>query len=277
MKHKTISYINAVKRIKSLPKRSEKRSAAIAEAAERFGVPVRTIYHDCTKPFSKIGIRQKRKDAGKTKVKITAREEKIFNELIQAGYTKAEAKKITEEKMNKKISDRTKTKLGKKLENETIKDDAVSSFGSDMKKFLEKLFNFDKIAPGKKIKIKFKNKTVFLSKRAISNIFMIVASEYNVNEFKEEKKLKLDGDLLLMAMLKYQLSEQMAIATENNNLDAFNTISLILTRLKDNIKDYSPNFRVMYKVIREEFKKTITKAELVGLIEKYYSEEINNA
>lgn len=277
MKHKSISYINTIKRIKSLPKRSEKRSAAIAEAAEKFDVPVRTIYHDCTKPFNKIGIRQKRKDAGKTKVKITAREEKIFNELIQAGYTKAEAKKITEEKMNKKISDRTKTKLGKKLENETIKDDTVSSFGSDMKKFLEKLFNFDKIAPSKKVKIKFKNKTVFLSKRAISNIFMIIASEYNTNEFKEEKKLKLDGDLLLMAMLKYQLSEQMAIATENNNLDAFNTISLILSRLKDNIKDYSPNFRVMYKVIREEFKKTITKAELVGLIEKYYSEEINNA
>lgn len=279
MKHKTQSYMNAVKKIKSLPKRSTERTAAIKAAAEKFGVPIRTIYHDAKKPFAKIGVRKKRKDAGVPKVKITAKEKQMFSELIESGFSKSEAKEITEQTMKKKISNRTKTKIAKKIESEKTtkpKDAEVSAFGSEFKIFLEKLFNFEKISYNKKINVKFKNKTVPISKRALNYILMIVAGEHNLHEFKEEKKLKYDGDLLMMAMLKYQLIEQMNYAFENNDLDAQNTISLMLTRLKDNIKDYSPNFLGMYKVIREEFKKTITKAELLSLLIKHCGEGVND-
>lgn len=271
--------MDAVKHIKSLPKRSKKRTDAIAAASVKFNVPVRTIYHECTKPFSKIGIRKKRKDAGKNRVKITHTETKLFSELIESGFNKSEAKRIIEEKMNKKISDRTKTKIAKKAESEPVKgkDAEVSSFGSEITKFLEKLFKYDKISPNKKIKVRFtKNITVHLRKKALKLIFMIIAGEYNMMQFKEKNKLQYDGDILQIEMIKYQLTEQMQIAFENNSLDDINKISLVLSRLKDNIADYSPNFIAMKKVINAVYDKTLTNNGLLSLLTEHLGEDINN-
>lgn len=277
MKHKTQSYIEAVKKIKSLPKRSAKRTEAIAAASKRFNVPVRTIYHEAKKPFSKIGIKKTRKDAGKYRVKITAKEQQYFNELIESGFTKDEAKNIIEEKMNKKISSRTKTKLAKKMESEPVKDkEDASAFGSEAKQLIEKILQFEKIAEHKRIKINFKKLNINIRKKALRLIILILAGEHNLNEFKEKNKLNYDGDLLQIELMKYQLTEQMQIAFENNNLDALNKISLIQTRLMDDTANFSPNFLGMLKVINLKYDKLLTKAGLLSICTEVLGDDTDN-
>ncbi|MBE2218007.1 MAG: hypothetical protein IAE90_07390 [Ignavibacteria bacterium] len=269
MKVESKSYIQDVMKIKSMPRSAERRQLA-EYFARKHETSYETIMRDARKKVNNIGVRKKRSDAGKDKVKPPKKDLIMFNELIKAGKTKAEAISIIAEEHNKKISERTKTKMSKKLE--ALPESDKTSFGSEVKKDIEKIWKLDKIAPGMKIKMRLGGKIpVKLSRSAIDHIKNVIAVEINKNQIQETKKIQFDGDAFTREMLKLMLHEQMFIASENNSLEAIGQISLILQRLDiaADLKNCNPNFAVMYKVITNKYKADATKEEVAAYIEEF--------
>lgn len=276
MKFKGNKYKEAILKIKKLPNGS-KRRALILETAKTFKVSDKQVYREAEKKPALIGLRDKRSDAGKDKTTISKEMLELFDEYIQQGKTMPEAKGLIEKKLNMKISGRSLTKLSSLVKTQKIKNE--SNYGSEVKAFIMKALKADMIGFGKTVKIPFKHNErtleVSLTKQDIEHIGMIIAARYNIKQFSEEKKIRVDDNRLLRLQLKAMVSEEIQKAMETGSLESLDKLSLIQGRLDDSVGAITPDFELALIVIQHEFKSAITPEELLSLMEKY-KEEVKN-
>jgi len=277
MKFKGNDFKKAILEIKKLPNGSKKR-AAIMQAAKKYETSDKTIYRELKEKPAKIGMREKRSDAGKDKITIGKKELSLLDELIQAGKTLQQAKPLIEKKLKVKISHSKLNKMSSLLKTRSINDN--SNYGSEVKSLISKSLKLDEIGFGKTVPVKFKYSdkvlNVKLTKQDIEQVAMICAARFNMSEFSEKKKLRIDDNRLLRTQLKYIVSEEIQKAMETGSLESLDKLSLIQGRLDDSVGTISPDFELALITIQHEFKDSITPEELLSLFEKY-KEELKNA
>ena len=258
-------------KVKSMTNGKE-RSRLINEIAKKYDCSVKTIYREAKKKPGKIGMRKIRADAGRDKVVPKKSELQRIDELIKQDYPLREAVKLCEKETGLKISARKLQKIKKELKTKKLND--KSKFGNKIKALIEKLLNADKIAFDRKIPVRFRYEDdkilkTDLTRSDIDFLLMVIAARYNMTQFAEEKKLRVDDNRLLRMKLKYMLADEIEKLQEDRSIEQFDKISQITARLDDSIKNLSPDFMLSLLVIQSEFKSGMTAEEYLSLLEKY--------
>ncbi|HRE42264.1 MAG TPA: hypothetical protein PLG90_13130 [Ignavibacteria bacterium] len=230
-----------------------------------------TIYRDMKDLSQSItpGTRKKRKDAGEQKSIPTPEEIKLVSEVkISQGTFKA-GKEIAEKKLGKKISNRKLNKIKTEIDNNDIVPEETN-FGSKGKELLEKIFEFDLMAPESVFKFEFKdlsNKkhSVAITKEEIADVILILANAYN-RKVDPEDMLSADRISLFRNKLFYSAQEMLTLATERGDIDGIEQCSRMLTRLESKNKIELPNdFHVYYKAMKK-LKGDLTEEEAIDLL-----------
>lgn len=222
----------------------------------------KTVYRDMKKKIP--GARKIRKDRGKDKTPVTKKEKLIITELLNTGMTKKEAKEVTEKTLHKKISTRKLTKIQPNSEIEE------SNFGKDIKKFLEKYFNFDVIAPETGIKIKLKDKNFIINKEDVSDVILILTNAFN-RTASDNEKLKFDKLQLFETKQFHLIEEYQRIAEQRIDIKMLEATNRMFLSLKRTNKIQSADFDVVMKIC-QHLKPDITTNDIITLIEKYSEE-----
>lgn len=236
----------------------------IEETANHFKVSVKTIYRDTKKERDgKIaGLRKTREDSGKFKTKISQTEKQMVTELMKAGKTKQDAVKIASEKTGGKISRR---------KSDRIRPEASlggnSLFGSKAKEFIEKLFEFNLIAPDSGIPLNYKGTKFLVSKEALGDIIMILSNAFNQSA-GETNKLQLDRKALMKSQIFNLLLYQISLAKISGNIKDIESITRMYQRMEIDYGNISPDLKAVIKVCRV-LKPDITEDEVFSLIKKF--------
>lgn len=275
MKYKGKAYEEKINRLKEL--RHTDRTAyyvLMFKIEKQYGISVKTIYRDMTKKIP--GLRKKRTDAGSVKNPITQHEIEIAEEIMKSGKTIKKAKQVIENKTGKKTS----TRKMQKIRNEAAKLARCSNghkgtrdsiFGNEARKFFEKLFELELIAPAKGIEMKYNDVSFIVNKEDLRDVTMILANAYNRSVLVDDKKMKLDRNQMRKIMLHHLIEDQMRIAAESADSKLVESLTRMIDRLEVEQK-IDANFTVL-ETICKTLKPDITRSEIIELIKKMSSQE----
>jgi len=230
--------------------------------AEKYGRSIRSVEKWITQrtPW----IRDKRDDVGKERVKLPAKVKKALHEVIEAGATKKDAKKIVSEKLKTKISDRKATRV---LSVEPKEADATE-FGEEAKNFFRNLFELDLIAPERGLKMKYRNTSFLITKPDLEDVCMILANAYN-RHAETKNMVKVNRASFRKSKL-WQLYDE-AVTLINNrgvNISDLKEISLFIQRLEIDRNKISPRVQTFWKIM-QNYAPEITLDEVISLAEEY--------
>jgi CRISPR/Cas system CSM-associated protein Csm2 small subunit len=278
MKYRGKEYEEAIKALKQLSaemkirgRKSEIRNQyvkAMKKVCEQFGLSKKTIYRDMRKRVP--GLRKTRNDAGKVRSPLKPLNRQKAEEMISAGHTREFVKqqlKLSERKMKRmrekaKSRGRSKTRL---VERSEIKGQK-SMYGIEARKFFEKLFDYNLIAPSKGIALKHNGVSFLIGKEDLDDIILILSNAYNRFCFAEEKKLKLDRGKLRTALMYHIVEDQMRLAKEGADYKLVEALTRMLDRLNEDAK-LPDDFETMVKVC-QQLKHDIGREEVIEIIKK---------
>jgi len=270
MKYRGNQYELDIKKLKSLKVRDKAAyKAFMITVCDQHGVSEKTVYRDMCKRVP--GLRKTRKDQGKDKTPVKKKELVLADELLSSGHNINKTKEVIMAKTGKKISGRKMSKIVEVVKDSAPSDNTESNFGFEIKAFLEKIFEFDLIAPDKGIKLKYRTFSFSVKKDDIKDIIMIISNAYNREQFATKHKLALDRDELREHMILQLIEEQIRLANASGDLKAVEALTRMHDRMKQNV-DINSDFKTLQKIARE-LKPDITTAELVSLIKKHTVEE----
>lgn len=274
MKYRGKTYEDNIKRLKALRAemkiRGRKSEVGIQykklmeKICKKFSISEKTVYRDMNKRVP--GLRKTRADSGKYKSRITKNEVKIAEEIMRAGKTKKEAAskaKVSQKKM-KRISEKIqKAEAGARKSDESM-------FGKEAKKFFEKFFEFDLIAPEKGVRIRSSSSAgrvdFIVQKEDLKDIILILANAYNRQCFADEKKLKVSRDELRNMMMHQLVEELMMLARDAQDYKMIESITRMLDRLNEDEK-LPGDFDTIIKICKE-LKPDISASDVIELIKK---------
>jgi hypothetical protein len=270
MKYRGNQYELDIKKLKSLKIRDKAAyKAFMITVCNEHSVSEKTVYRDMCKRVP--GLRKTRKDQGKDKTPVKAKELAIAGELLSAGHNIKKTKEVLMAKTGKKVSGRKITKIIDKVKAAPVTDNVKSVFGKNIREFLEQFFEYDLIAPDKGIKLKYNNFSFTVNKEDINDIIMIISNAYNREQFSNNNKLSLDRDELREHMILQLMEKQISLAKESGDLKACEALTRMHDRMKVDVET-SADFKVLQKIVRE-LKPAITTSELVSLIKKHTTVE----
>lgn len=236
------------------------------KVCDEFSISEKTVYRDMNKPVP--GLRKNRNDRGKYRTKITDEEILKAEEIMKAGRTK----KTVKNKLG--VSNRKMKRINKQVGSLQSTVSNQSQFGNEAKKFFEKLFEMDLIAPGKGIRMEDvkwkmddgKNFTFIISREDLSDIILILSNAYNRACYSDAKKLKVGRDQLRSMMMQQLIEDQVRLATVSQDYKMIEAI----TRMRDRMSETSKlpdDFETILKVC-QELKPDLSKEDLIELIKK---------
>lgn len=215
----------------------------------------KTIYRDMKK--RNPGLRKVRNDSGKIKSRMSPKAKKIMSEAIVSGTKKKDAKVIAEKMTGKKISqfvfNRTKPVEVKE-----------SNFGGDIKTFLEKLCNFDLIAPDLGVKLKSKKFSFIVNKDDLSDIILILTNAYNR---QSDDSLPLDKNELFRKKIFQLLEYNIKLAESNADLKSLESITRMYNSIQEE-HDLGADFETVYKLC-SSLRPGISRQEIISLIKQF--------
>lgn len=268
MKYRGHEYAEAIRRLKELKAEMllrgrksharEQYKTMMKQMEKTFGVSDKTIYRDMRKRVP--GLRKTRNDAGKVRSRITADQRQKAEEMIKAGQTRENVKQQLQ------LSERKMQRMRRISSSILLQKGEVSKFGGEAKKFFEKLFDYDLIAPKKGIALKHNGVTFIIRKEDLDDIILILANAYNRACFAEEKKLKLDRGELRTAMMHHLVEDQMRLAYAGADYKLVESLTRMLDRLNEDAK-LPDDFETMVKVC-QELKPDIGREQVIALIKK---------
>lgn len=209
------------------------------------------------------GIRKERKDAGIEKKPVSKKKIKEVKELIQSGGSIQEAKRILKELHGDDITNHEMNKIIAGLED--VEDDETS-FGSEGKKLIEKIFQHSLMGDENVLTVKLNGKKIQLNKEDIADVMMPLATAYNRHVSGESS---LDVDRIAWFKIKlYHFSEELLnIAMSKNSIKDAGTLSLINKRLEVD-SPMTADYIVLKKCIRS-IDPTITEQQIIAMVKKH--------
>lgn len=263
MKYKGKTYeqkINELKKLRHVDR--AKYFKLMFEIAQHYDISVKTIYRDINKPVP--GLRKKRSDAGIIKNKLTESEISFAEEIMKTGKPIKKAKEVIEQKTKKKVS----TRKMQRIRNEAVKkpDSDKTQFGNEARKFFNRLFEYDLIAPARGIELKYKNVSFIVNKEDLRDVIMILTNAYNRAVLVDDKKMKLDRNQMRKIMLHHLIEEQMRIASESADSKLVESLTRMIDRLEVEQK-IDANFKVL-ETICKTLKPDISRSDIIELIKK---------
>jgi len=254
-----VQYQKDINRLKELKATDKNKYLAERElVAQKYNKSIRTIQRDMKK--DKI-VRKPRSDSGKPRKNLTDKDKIMLTEARASGKTKKEAVKIVEEKTGKKISNRVASRTEPKLAT-----DKSTMFGDEAKKFFEKFFEYDLIAPENGIKFKYKNVSFILDKEHCQDIILTLVDAYN-RAADEQNRLQLDRNKYLRSQIFNLISYQVSLAKISGNINDLDRIVRMYQKMEVDYGNISPDLDLLIKVCRE-IKPDITEDEIFSLIKK---------
>lgn len=242
--------------------RVEAYHRAMRRICKEYRISMFTVYRDMRKRVP--GMRKVRYDRGTIRKRNHPTLIRKVDELMKARKTQ------------KEIS----AKLGVSAQRirrarARIADDAGTQpertmFGAEAKKFIEKLFQLDLIAPGRGIVLHHKGVRVVIGREDLKDIILIVANAYNRQCYAEQKKLKVDRAQLRNAMMHHLVEEQMMVARENSDYKLVEALTRMLDRLREETA-LPDDFDTVLKVC-QELKADVSREDVIALIKKVASE-----
>ncbi|MDI6804630.1 MAG: hypothetical protein QME58_12435 [Bacteroidota bacterium] len=263
MKFKGRTYAKRINELKSLRHIDRPEYYKLmAEIEKCFGISVKTIYRDMNKPVP--GLRKVRSDRGALKNPITKNELAIAEEIMKSGKTIKKTRKVIEAKTNKKVSTRKMQKI--RTEAAKQKGSRNSLFGNEARKFFEKLFEYELIAPGRGVEMKYEDVSFIVNKEDLRDVIMILTNAYNRAVLVDDKKLQLDRNQMRKVMLHHLIEDQMRIAAESADGKLVESLTRMIDRLEVEQK-IDVNFEVLENICKS-FKPEITRSDVVELVKK---------
>lgn len=250
--------------------RRKTRDVMFASVCKSYDIPERTLRKHLKK--GQPGKRDERIDKDKEKVKLPKIVDKIVSEVMQTGKSKTEAVKIAEDKAGVKISVHKAVKIKTDVEiNE-------SSFGVNMKKLIEAVFEIDKIAPGAFLPIEIvrngKTFTFELHFETIQNIKLLLANEFN-NSVEDRYKMICDRDRIKQILIDELFEENIRTAVAANDTKKVSVLINDYKKLRVHDTELSPNFNTAFKAARV-FKRDLTKKEFIDAVKLVSRGDTNN-
>lgn len=235
-----------------------------AELQKKYGKNYKQILRDLNKlkEGQTPGIRAKRSDADKEKRPPSKKQAKTYMELVKGGKSKTDARKMTEKITGQKLSYHQERKLQDDLVGDEIPE---TTFGSEAKKFISKLFELNLIAPDKGLKHKFKSVTLFIQKPDLEAIRNILATVYN-RHVEGKDHITVDRNALLREEMFYSAAEFRRLADERGDVKMLEACSRIQARLDPNRKVELPNDFTAFLHAMKKLKADITREEAVDLL-----------
>lgn len=251
-----LKYGDDIKKLKYLRLKDKADYLSFMKAMEnKYNISNKTIYRDMKK--RNPGLRRIRSDAGKIKVRMSPKAKKIISEVVASGGTKKSAKIIAEKITGKKIT----TGLLTRTKPIGIRN---SSFGGDIKAFLEKICGFNMIAPGLGIKLKSGKFSFTVNKDDLSDIILILTNSYN-REFDD--KLPLDKNELFRKKIFQLLEYNIKLAEDSADLKSLESITRMYNSIQED-HDLGADFEILYKVC-SSLKPGISRQEIISLIKQF--------
>ncbi len=242
----------------------DKYKELLKAVTKKYKCSDKTIYREMNKPDHEIGLRKTRGDSGKYKTPVNEKEEKMVTELVASGKSKQAAKKIVEEKTGAKIS-------GRKLERFKPKLSDTTMYGEDVKKFFEKIAEYEFIAPDSGIELEYKDRKFLVRKDTLNDIILNLVNEYN-RQVSADQKLQLDQTQYMRATMRNDIMYMQSLARANGDVKSLEACSRMLQRLEMNYGDIDADLKVIMACFRD-LKPDITEDEAIGLIKKHGDKE----
>lgn len=247
-------------------KRTDAYNHAKRRICKQYRISIKTLYRDLHKPVP--GLRKRRNDRGKIRRRNYHTLIRKVDELMRAGKTQKDIKSRL------KLSEKRMRRARKKIAESDVRP-IRSMFGSEAKKFLQKLFQLDLIAPDRGIALHYKGMGITVGREDLKDVCLILANAYNRQCHAEEKKLKVDRSQLRTAMMHHLVEELMQLAKEQADYKLVESLTRMLDRLKEETQ-LPADFETMVRVC-QELKRDIAREEVIALIKKVADEEATYA
>jgi Trp operon repressor len=213
------------------------------------------------------GARKGRDDRGKDRNPVKVEEKKMLTELLKAGKTKEEAARIIEERLNTDISTRKLAKMKPEIADGSY---TITSFGDELRQFIEQCLDFDKMSPDSCIKIFFVDRYILIPKEFLSHIIATITEVYNLN-VKYHDKLHLNEELLFRMRLFISMNKMLRVVEQTLDFSALKELTKMYKDFKSEF-ELNPNFRIVEKIC-QEIKPDIKFEEIMSLVKKYSDQD----
>lgn len=255
--------IRALKKLRNNNKPEYKK--LMAQLCKKYDTSEKTIYREMAKKTP--GVRRTRKDAGKSKTKITAKEKAIVKELLDKGEKKTKVKKALEQLTRKKTSTRKLYKVTSQVKN--VKPLNETTFGKEFGSFIEKHFDLDFWGEGKEKTVKLGKYVFPLTLDEVQDIKLILINAWNrYAETNGKKLLKIDRLDLSRSKLYNLFAYRLKLAEAETDLKTIRELVDIQNTLNVKRTALPLDFDVFDRVCKS-FKPDITIDEEISLLKEH--------
>lgn len=253
-------YVNDIERLRKYKAVDKQKYFELFAAIEvKYGISCKTIYRDMKKKVP--GLVKTRTDAGKLKSFMPAKARKIVSEVVRAGKTKMEAVKVAEKVTGKRIS-------GRVAQRTKPVDIIESSFGGDVKTFLEEICGYELIAPDAGIKLRHNSFSFIVNKEDLGDIILILTNAYNRQaDTAGSDKLPLDKNELFRAKIFQLLEYNIKLAEASADLRSLESITRMYNSIQED-HDLGADFEIVYRIC-SALKPGISRTEIISLIKQF--------
>jgi len=253
-------YIDDIKKLNSLRlKDSSAYRTGRWDLMKEYNISQRTLYRDM-KERKIPGLRKTRNDAGKLKSKMTNRQIKIMSEAMDNGMTKVDAVRLAEEMARKKIS----VRVARRTKHVSIPEGATTSFGDNIKPFLEKLCEYDLMSPKSSIKLKLGKLSFNVIKEDLAEIILILTNAFNRSNVNDA--IPLDKNELFRKKIFQLLEYNIKLAEESCDLKSLESITRMYNSIQED-HDLEADFEIVYKVC-SVLKPGISRPDVISIIKQ---------